>query len=61
MGDIPCFCMTDKNLTMTFELGRIITWRLPCFSALLMALRQSLRTEVRVILAVTKIEVRKAS
>jgi len=53
--------MTDKNLTMTFELGRIITWRLPCFSALLMALRQSLRTEVRVILAVTKIEVRKAS
>lgn len=29
---------------MTFELGRIMTWRLPAFSALLMLLRQSLRT-----------------
>lgn len=35
---IPCFCMTAKNLTMTLELGLIITWRLPDFSALLMAL-----------------------
>jgi hypothetical protein len=37
---------------MTFELGLIMTWRFPAFSALLMALRQSLRTEVRTIVAV---------
>lgn len=49
---IPCFCMTCRNLTMTLEEGRIRTWRLPAFSALLMLLRASLRTEVRTILAV---------
>ena len=43
--------MTLRNLTMTLELGRIITWRFPVFSALLMALSASLRTEVLVILA----------
>lgn len=37
---------------MTLEDGRIITWRLPVFSALLMALSASLRTEVLTILAV---------
>ena len=41
---------------MTFELGRIMTWRLPAFSALLMLLRASCRTEVRTILAVVWIQ-----
>ena len=35
---------------MTLEEGRIRTWRLPAFSALLMALSASLRTEVLTIL-----------
>jgi hypothetical protein len=43
--------MTCKNLIMTLEEGRIRTWRLPAFSALLMFFRASLRTEVRTILA----------
>jgi hypothetical protein len=37
---------------MTLDEGRIMTWRLPAFSALLMLLRASWRTEVRSILAV---------
>lgn len=37
---------------MTLELGRMRTWRLPLFSALLMAFSASLRTEVLTILAV---------
>ena len=37
---------------MTFEDGRIMTWRLPVFSALLMALSASLRTDVLTIFAV---------
>ena len=37
---------------MTLDEGRIRTWRLPAFSALFMALRASLRTEVLTILAV---------
>lgn len=37
---------------MTLDEGRIRTWRLPAFSALLMFLRASFRTEVRTILAV---------
>ena len=49
--DIPCFCMTERNLTMTLEEGLIKTWRLPAFSALLMALSASLRTEVLTILS----------
>lgn len=36
---------------MTLDEGRIMTWRLPAFSALLMLLRASCRTEVRTILA----------
>lgn len=39
---------------MTLELGLIRTWRLPDFSALLMALSASLRTEVLTILAVVR-------
>lgn len=37
---------------MTLEEGRIRTWRLPAFSALLMLFKASLRTEVRTILTV---------
>ena len=37
---------------MTLELGRMRTWRFPDFSALLMALSASLRTEVLTILTV---------
>lgn len=37
---------------MTLDEGRIRTWRLPAFSALLMFFRASFRTEVRTILAV---------
>ena len=39
--NVPCRCMTVKNFVMTLELGRIRTWRLPAFSALLMLLRAS--------------------
>lgn len=39
---------------MTLDEGRIRTWRLPAFSALFMALRASLRTEVLTILAVVE-------
>lgn len=39
---------------MTLELGRMSTWRLPVFSALLMAFRASLSTLVLTILAVMK-------
>jgi len=34
---------------ITLEEGRIKTWRLPRFSALLMLLRQSFKTEIRTI------------
>jgi len=44
--------MTFKNLTMTFELGLISTWRFPAFSALFMLFSASLRTEVLTIFAV---------
>lgn len=37
---------------MVFELGRISTCRFPDFSALLIAFKQSLRTDVLTILAV---------
>lgn len=49
--NIPCFCMTLRNLTMTLDEGLIRTCLLPAFSALLMALRVSLRTEVLTILS----------
>ncbi|GBC30076.1 hypothetical protein RIR_jg23805.t1 [Rhizophagus irregularis DAOM 181602=DAOM 197198] len=38
---VPCFYITRKNLSMTFEEGRTRTWRLPRFSALTMLLRLS--------------------
>jgi hypothetical protein len=44
--------MTERNLMMTLELGRIMHCLLPAFSALLIVLRASLRTEVLTILAV---------
>jgi len=47
---IPCCCITLKNLTMTLEEGLMRTCLLPAFSALLMAFKQSLRTEVLTIL-----------
>lgn len=37
---------------MTFELGRIRTWRFPAFSALLMAFSASFKTLVRTMTAV---------
>lgn len=49
-NNVPCFCITLKNLTITLELGRIRTWRFPAFSALLMELSASLRTLVLTIL-----------
>jgi len=50
--DVPCFCMTCKKRMMTLEEGRIRTWRLPAFSALLMALSASFRTEVFILTVV---------
>ena len=58
LQDIPCFCITLRNLTMTFELGLIMTWRIPAFSALLMELRASLRTLVRTMIAVCVLSLR---
>lgn len=49
-NNVPCFCITLKNLTITLELGRIRTWRFPAFSALLMEFSASLRTLVLTIL-----------
>jgi hypothetical protein len=49
--NVPWRCITERNLVMTLDEGRIMTWRLPDFSALLIALSASLRTEVRVIFA----------
>jgi hypothetical protein len=37
----PWRCMTLKNLTTTFEEGRMSTWRLPRRSALTMLFKQS--------------------
>lgn len=41
---------------MTFELGRIMTWRLPLFSALLMDLSASLSTLVRTMVGECAVE-----
>ncbi|CEG78422.1 hypothetical protein RMATCC62417_13034 [Rhizopus microsporus] len=43
--NLPCFCMTDKNLMMTLEEGRTRTCLLPRRSALLMLFKQSFKTE----------------
>jgi hypothetical protein len=45
----PFFCITWRNLTITFEEGLIITWRFPRFSAFDIVLRQSARTLILVI------------
>ena len=50
---IPCFCITRRNLMMTFEDGLIMTWRFPRFSALYMLLRASFKTLTRTIAAAT--------
>lgn len=47
--NIPCFCMTRKNLMITLEEGLIKTCLLPVFSALLIAFKASAKTEVLVI------------
>ena len=52
--DIPCFCITLRNLIMTFELGRMSTCLFPAFSALLIALSASLRTLVLTMLTVLR-------
>jgi len=44
--DVPCFCITCRNLTMTLDEGRMRTCLFPAFSALLIEFKQSLRTEV---------------
>ena len=41
---VPCFCITWRNFTITFEHGRIITWRFPRFSAFDIFFRQSAKT-----------------
>jgi hypothetical protein len=51
--DVPCFCITCRKRMMTLEEGRIRTWRLPAFSALLMALSASFRTEVFILASVS--------
>jgi hypothetical protein len=40
--------MTVRNFTITLELGRMSTWRLPALSALLIEFRASFKTLVRV-------------
>jgi len=48
---VPCFCITIRNLMITFEDGLIITWRFPRFSALYMLFRASFKTLTRTIVA----------
>ena len=48
----PCFCMHCKNLMITLEAGRISTWRLPRFSALVIVFKASAKTLMRTILTV---------
>ena len=48
---IPCFCITCRYLTMTLEQGRMRTWRLPAFSALLRVFNASASTLMRTMVA----------
>ena len=48
---LPCFIMTCRNFTTTFELGRSSTCLLPLFSALCMVLRASCITLTRTMAA----------
>lgn len=52
--DVPCCCMHRRNLTTTFEEGRIRTCLRPRFSALEIVLRQSARTDIRTIWTVER-------
>jgi hypothetical protein len=47
-SNVPWRCMTVRNFTITLELGRMSTWRLPALSALLTEFRASFKTLVRV-------------
>lgn len=49
----PCFIITVKNLTITFEQGRISTCLLPRFSALWIDFRASLNTFIRTMAEIT--------
>lgn len=55
----PCFIMTVRKRTMTFEHGRIRTWRFPRFSALLMLLSASARTFMRTMMPVDQRYIKK--
>ncbi|QBM89986.1 hypothetical protein METSCH_E02230 [Metschnikowia aff. pulcherrima] len=46
--NIPCFCITCKNLMMTLDEGLSKTCLLPVFSALLIEFKASAKTEVLV-------------
>lgn len=50
-GISPFFCITCRNLTTTFEQGRMSTCRFPRFSALEMVFRVSASTPMRTIYA----------
>jgi hypothetical protein len=50
--NLPCFCIVDKNLTMTLEEGRMRTCLFPRLSALLMLFKQSCKTETLTIVIV---------
>lgn len=54
---LPCFIMTVRNLTVTFEHGRIRTWRFPRFSALQIDLRASAKAFIRTILTASDSEI----
>lgn len=49
----PCFIITVKNLTITFEQGRIRTCLLPRFSALWIDFSASLNTFIRTMAEIT--------
>lgn len=52
--NIPCFCITMRNFMITFDEGRIITWRFPRFSALYMLFNASFNTLTLTIFTTTK-------
>ena len=52
-GHIPCLCITCRYFTITFEHGRIKTWRFPAFSALLSDFKASANTLIRTIARVS--------
>ena len=48
--NLPCFIITVRNFTMTFDEGRRRTCRFPRLSALQIEFRASLKTLIRTIL-----------